>query len=41
MQAYNNSPPRGILNLTLEEAQSDQYQEDIFNLNLEKDDDLK
>ena len=41
MHAYNNSPHKGILNLTPEEAQSDQHEEDLFNLNLEKDDDLK
>ena len=38
---YNNSPNKGILNLSPEEAQSDQHQENLFNLNLGKDDDLK
>ena len=41
MQAYNNSPHRGILNLTPEEAQSDQHQEDLFNFLMEKAEDLK
>ena len=41
MHDYNNSPHKRILNLSPEEAQSDQHQEDLFNLNLEKDDDLK
>ena len=41
MHAYNNSPHKGILNLSPEEAQSDQHQEDLFNLHLEKDDYLE
>ena len=41
MHAYKNSTNKGILNLSPEEAQSDQHHEDLFNLNLEKDDDLK
>ena len=41
MHAYNNSPHKGILNLTSEEAQLEQHQQDLFNLNLEKDVDLK
>ena len=41
MQAYNNSPHRGILNLTPAEVLSDQHQEDLFNINLEKEEDFK
>ena len=31
MHAYNNSPHKGILNLSPEEAQSDQHHVDLFN----------
>ena len=41
MHDYNNSPHKSILNLSPEEAQSEQHQQDLFNLNLEKDDDMK
>ena len=41
MYAYNNSPSKGILNLSPKEAQSEQHQKDLFNLNMEMDDDLK
>ena len=41
MQAYNNSTHRGILNLTPAEVLSDQHQEDLFNINLEKEEDFK
>ena len=41
MHVYNNSPHKGILNLSPEEAKSEEHQQDLFNLNLEKDDDLK
>ena len=37
MHSYNNSPHKGILNLSSEEAQSEQHQTNLFNLNLEKE----
>jgi hypothetical protein len=40
MTAYNNSPHRGILNLTPEEAQLPQNESKIYDLNIEKEDDL-
>ena len=40
MTAYNNSPHRGILNLIPEEAQLPQNESKIYDLNIEKEDDL-